>query len=73
MAQPNKHPQPAMPDAKTSVLELRGGTDAAMAPPVGYIQHVMLPMLQHLQQTSIHLDLQRRGFFPRVNSCATSA
>jgi len=45
-------------------LHLRGGTDAAFAPPVGYLQHVLLPLLRHLQGDRISLDLHRRGFNP---------
>ena len=29
-----------------TLLELRGGTDAAMAPPVDYFRHVLLPVLR---------------------------
>ena len=58
MAQPSQQAE--------SVLELRGGTDAAMAPPVGYVQHVLLPMLHRLQKVEASIDLQRRGFFPKV-------
>jgi hypothetical protein len=31
-----------------SVVDLRGGTDAAMAPPVGYLQQILLPTLRRL-------------------------
>lgn len=31
-----------------STLDLRGGTDAAFAPPVGYMQHILLPTLRRL-------------------------
>ena len=65
MAQANSSPE-QMPDGQTSVVELRGGTDAAMAPPVSYIQQVLLPMLQRLQGVKASIDLQRRGFFPKV-------
>ena len=66
MAQPSQHPEPATPAANTSVLDLRGGTDAAMAPPVGYVQHVLLPMLHRLQRVDASIHLHRRGFFPKV-------
>lgn len=56
-----------MPDGQTSVLELKGGTDAAMAPPVAYADQVLLPMLQKLQGVQASIDLQRRGFFPKVS------
>ncbi len=66
MAQGNSSPAEKMPDGQTSVVELRGGTDAAMAPPVSYIEQVLLPMLQRLQGVKASIDLQRRGFFPKV-------
>lgn len=31
-----------------NVLRLRGGTDAAFAPPVGYMQKILLPTLRRL-------------------------
>jgi len=46
------------------LLHLRGGTDASFAPPVGYLQHVLLPLLQHLQRTTALLTLHQRGFNP---------
>ena len=50
-------------EAGQSVLSLKGGTDAAMAPPVSYTQQVLVPMLK------------RRGFFPKVQltACQCSA
>lgn len=66
MGQPSQQAAPPMTAANVSVLELRGGTDAAMAPPVGYVQHVLLPMLHRLQGVEASIDLQRRGFFPKV-------
>lgn len=66
MAQANSSPAEKMPDGQTSTVELRGGTDAAMAPPVSYIEQVLLPMLQRLQGVKASIDLQRRGFFPKV-------
>ena len=38
------------------MLELRGGTDAPMAPSIGYLQHVLLPVLRRL--FGLTLDLQ---------------
>ena len=51
----------AAPDASwqppsASVLELRGGTDAAMAPSISYLQHMLLPTLRRL--FGLTLDLQ---------------
>ena len=55
-----------MPDRQTSVLDLRGGTDASMAPPAAYAQQVLLPMLHRLHGVQASIDLQKRGFFPKV-------
>ena len=60
-----------MPDGQTSVLDLRGGTDASMAPPAAYAQQVLLPMLHRLQGVQASIDLQRRGFFPKVGPPAS--
>lgn len=40
-----------------SVLELRGGTDAPMAPSIGYLQHVLLPMLRRLFGLNLALQV----------------
>lgn len=42
------------------------GTDAAMAPPVGYMQHVLLPILERQLGLGLEMQLERRGFFPKV-------
>ena len=68
MAQHTEGPAGPTPDRQISVLELRGGTDAAMAPPVAYVQQVLLPMLHRLQGVQACIDLQKRGFFPRVSN-----
>ena len=47
-------------------MTLRGGTDAAMAPPVGYAQHVLLPLLRRKLGVEVSLDVIRRGFFPKA-------
>ena len=46
-------------------LTLRGGTDAALAPPVGYLQQVLLPTLQRRLGLGVCSQLVRRGFFPQ--------
>ena len=58
----------AHPTGKTdvSVCELKGGTDAQMAPPVGYAQHVLQPLLKRLLGIEATLEVQCRGFYPRV-------
>ena len=66
MAKWNSRPSDAMTDVHTSTLELRGGTDAAMAPPVSYVDQILLPMLERLQGVKASIALQRRGFFPKV-------
>ena len=48
-----------------SELELRGGTDAAMAPPVGYLQHVLVPVLKSRLGLDVGVQLVRRGFYPK--------
>ncbi len=57
-------------EAGQSVLSLKGGTDAAMAPPVSYTQQVLVPMLKRLLGVDIHVELKRRGFFPKVQLTA---
>lgn len=47
------------------MLELRGGTDASMAPPVGYLHHVVLPTLAKQFGIRAQLKLIKRGFYPR--------
>ena len=70
MAQRISSPSAPMPDGRTSVLDLRGGTDASMAPPAAYAQQVLLPLLHRLQGVQASIDLQKRGFFPKVESPA---
>lgn len=51
-----------------STLTLRGGTDASFAPPIGYLQLVLLPTLQRLMgpaAAGLSLRLVRRGFYPK--------
>lgn len=57
--------QSAVQAGTTSQLDLRGGTDAAMAPPAGYMQHVLLPVLRSRLGVQAEMELLRRGFFPR--------
>jgi RNA 3'-terminal phosphate cyclase (ATP) len=46
-------------------LVLRGGTNATMAPPIDYMQRVLLPVLARQCGVAVQLDLVRRGFFPK--------
>ncbi len=45
-------------------VELRGGTNNPMAPPVEYFQHVLLPTLERMG-CRFQVELLRRGFYPR--------
>jgi RNA 3'-terminal phosphate cyclase (ATP) len=58
---------PGSPSARWSHLDLRGGTDAAFAPPVGYLTHVLAPTLHRLLPPSAAIDVRlgRRGFYPK--------
>jgi RNA 3'-terminal phosphate cyclase (ATP) len=66
--------QQPQPPPRSRVV-LRGGTDASFAPPVGYLQRVLVPVLNawlkseqsmpHHPPPPIAVDLRRRGFFPR--------
>lgn len=45
-------------------LELRGGTNNPWAPPIDYVQHVLLPILR-IMGVRAEIELVRRGFYPR--------
>ncbi|MCS7145638.1 MAG: RNA 3'-terminal phosphate cyclase [Nitrososphaerota archaeon] len=45
-------------------VEIRGGTNNPMAPPVDYIQEVLAPALR-MMGVEVRLELVRRGFYPR--------
>ncbi len=49
----------------TSVTRLRGGTDATLAPLIGYMQHLLLPMLRERVGMDVDIDVVRRGFMPK--------
>jgi RNA 3'-terminal phosphate cyclase (ATP) len=55
-----------------SVLRLRGGTDASMAPPVGYAQHVLVPLLRSKLGVNVTLNVVRRGFYPKARQSESS-
>lgn len=57
--------QAAVQAGTSSELDLRGGTDAAMAPPASYLQHVLLPVLRARLGVRAEMRLERRGFFPK--------
>ncbi|KAG2496516.1 hypothetical protein HYH03_005340 [Edaphochlamys debaryana] len=49
-------------------LELRGGTDADMAPPAGYLTDVLAPLLKRLYgdlMSDLDVKVVRRGFYPK--------
>lgn len=50
-------------DRKT-VIEIRGGTDVPMSPPVDYVKYVLIPLLT-LMGYRISIDVVRRGHYPR--------
>ena len=50
-------PGPSRTTDNISVLDLRGGTDAPMAPSIGYLQHVLVPMLRRLFGLSVDLQV----------------
>ena len=45
-------------------VEIRGGTDVPMAPTIDYVRYVLLWHLERLGY-SVHLELLRRGHYPR--------
>jgi len=49
---------------ETAEVEARGGTDNPLAPPVDYMERVLIPMLTRMG-AKLELRLQRRGFYPR--------
>ncbi|MCL7390236.1 MAG: RNA 3'-terminal phosphate cyclase [Thaumarchaeota archaeon] len=56
---------PAMCYASKPVeVELRGGTNNPMAPPVEYLQEVLLPVIEKMGG-KFKIELVKRGFYPR--------
>eukprot|EP00210_Caulerpa_lentillifera_P002968 g2834.t1 len=49
---------------EVSTVELRGGTDVAMAPPVDYLRYVLIPTLKSQLGIDAEVELIRRGFYP---------
>ncbi|EKQ52043.1 MAG: RNA 3''-phosphate cyclase [Methanobacterium sp. Maddingley MBC34] len=45
-------------------INIKGGTDVRWAPPVDYLEHVTLPVLQSMG-INVHLKLLKRGYYPR--------
>ncbi|MEM3980686.1 MAG: RNA 3'-terminal phosphate cyclase [Ignisphaera sp.] len=50
-------------DRKTSI-EIRGGTDVPMSPPIDYIKYVLIPLL-NMFGYKIEVEVVRRGHYPR--------
>jgi RNA 3'-terminal phosphate cyclase (ATP) len=48
-----------------TTLILKGGTNVTNSPPIDYMKHVLLPVLQHHFKVSMELDVLKRGFMPR--------
>ncbi len=46
-----------------SVVTIDGGTHAAHAPPVDFLQHALLPLVARMG-AAVTVDLQRHGFYP---------
>ena len=51
--------------SNVSTLDLKGGTDAAMAPSIGYLQHVLLPTLRRLFGLTVDLQVQPTTSHPQ--------
>ncbi|PNW88984.1 hypothetical protein CHLRE_01g053288v5 [Chlamydomonas reinhardtii] len=76
--------QPPPPEASSSAsasspvsthLELRGGTDADLAPPAGYLREVLVPLLGRLYgglMGGLAVETVRRGFYPRGGGVVTA-
>ncbi|MBC2746450.1 MAG: RNA 3'-terminal phosphate cyclase [ANME-2 cluster archaeon] len=45
-------------------LDITGGTDVAWSPPIDYMAHVLLPVLETMG-LKCNIKLQRRGYYPR--------
>lgn len=50
-------------DRKTTI-EIRGGTDVPMSPPIDYLRYVLQPLLKRLGYR-IDIEVVRRGHYPR--------
>eukprot|EP00928_Gymnodinium_smaydae_P032135 TRINITY_DN23353_c0_g1_i1.p1 TRINITY_DN23353_c0_g1~~TRINITY_DN23353_c0_g1_i1.p1 ORF type:complete len:785 (-),score=138.91 TRINITY_DN23353_c0_g1_i1:232-2334(-) len=47
-----------------STCDLGGGTDVSYSPPLGFLEHVLVPTL-HRMGANFSIDCRLRGFFPR--------
>ncbi|KAI0928221.1 hypothetical protein AcW1_005532 [Taiwanofungus camphoratus] len=56
---------PVLELSDSSVLTLRGGTNALQAPQIDYTANVFLPFLQRRLGLSPKLKIRKRGFYPK--------
>ena len=56
-----------------ATLSIRGGTDVGMAPPIGYLQHVLGAVVRRHLGASVDVDVTRRGYFPKGGGEVTVA
>ena len=54
-------------------LRLTGGTDVPMAPPLGYLLHVLAPLLRRHALCSVDCAVAARGYYPLGGGDATLA
>jgi RNA 3'-terminal phosphate cyclase (ATP)/RNA 3'-terminal phosphate cyclase (GTP) len=55
----------------TTVLEVKGGTNVRMSPPIDYYANVLVPLLAHMGD-DVQLDLGARGFYPQGGGMVTA-
>ncbi|KAI0316799.1 RNA 3'-terminal phosphate cyclase [Amylostereum chailletii] len=53
------------PRTESSRLTLRGGTNAAHAPQIDYIEHVLFPFLQRHFDLVPKIQVHKRGYYPK--------
>ena len=54
---------PALKSEKNTVLEITGGTNVRLSPPVDYYINVLFPILKKMG-VEIHMRIDARGFYP---------
>ncbi|KAF9228595.1 RNA 3'-terminal phosphate cyclase [Gyrodon lividus] len=64
-------PSPSQPSHEPliSILTLRGGTNASLAPQIDYTKIILLPFLSKHFHISPNLIINRRGYFPKGGGC----
>jgi RNA 3'-terminal phosphate cyclase (ATP) len=48
-----------------TVITLTGGTDVSSAPPIGYVQNCLAPVLKKHLDLEINCHVNKRGYFPK--------